>query len=73
MKPSRPEAPKVSIFADVDPIPHTTLGQSADLILVCPATARIISDCRTARSARPPVGHTDRQRGTVGDLPGDAY
>ncbi len=45
------EAPKTSIFDDVDPIPHTRLGQSADLILVCPATARIISDCRTGRSA----------------------
>jgi phosphopantothenoylcysteine decarboxylase/phosphopantothenate--cysteine ligase len=33
------------------PIPHTRLGQSADLILVCPATARIISDVRTGRSA----------------------
>ena len=45
------EAPKTSIFNDVDPIPHTKLGQSADLILVCPATARIISDYRTGRSA----------------------
>lgn len=45
------EAPKTSIFEDADPIPHTRLGQSADLILVCPATARIISDCRTGRSA----------------------
>ena len=26
------------------PIPHTRLGQTADLILVCPATARLI--CR---------------------------
>ena len=33
------------------PIPHTKLGQAADLILVCPATARLISDLRTGRSA----------------------
>ncbi|MEM9466289.1 MAG: bifunctional phosphopantothenoylcysteine decarboxylase/phosphopantothenate--cysteine ligase CoaBC [Actinomycetota bacterium] len=33
------------------PIPHTKMGQAADLILVCPATARIISDLRTGRSA----------------------
>jgi phosphopantothenoylcysteine decarboxylase/phosphopantothenate--cysteine ligase len=33
---------KVSLFEDADPIPHTTLGQRADLIVVAPATARII-------------------------------
>ncbi len=33
------------------PIPHTKMGQAADLILVCPATARVISDLRTGRSA----------------------
>ncbi|MEM9203203.1 MAG: bifunctional phosphopantothenoylcysteine decarboxylase/phosphopantothenate--cysteine ligase CoaBC [Actinomycetota bacterium] len=33
------------------PIPHTKMGQAADLILVCPATARLISDLRTGRSA----------------------
>ena len=33
------------------PIPHTRMGQAADLILVCPATARLISDLRTGRSA----------------------
>jgi len=32
------------------PIPHTRLGQSADLIVVCPATARLLSDLRTGRS-----------------------
>ena len=45
------EPPKTSLFDDPDPIPHTTLGQTADLILVSPATARIISDYRTGRSA----------------------
>ena len=33
------------------PIAHTRLGQEADLILVAPATARVLSDYRTARSA----------------------
>ncbi len=33
------------------PIPHTKLGQSADVMVVCPATARVISDLRTGRSA----------------------
>ena len=37
------EAVKTSIFDDVDPIPHTTLGQKADLIIVAPATARSIA------------------------------
>ncbi len=31
-----------SLWDDVDPIPHTRLGQSADLIVVAPATARFI-------------------------------
>jgi phosphopantothenoylcysteine decarboxylase/phosphopantothenate--cysteine ligase len=31
-----------SIFDERDPIPHTRLGQKADLVVVCPATARVI-------------------------------
>ncbi|MEZ5278862.1 MAG: bifunctional phosphopantothenoylcysteine decarboxylase/phosphopantothenate--cysteine ligase CoaBC [Acidimicrobiales bacterium] len=31
-----------SVFGNADPIPHTTLGQTADLIIVAPATARAI-------------------------------
>jgi phosphopantothenoylcysteine decarboxylase / phosphopantothenate---cysteine ligase len=30
------------LFGDADPIPHTRLGQSADLVVVVPATARVI-------------------------------
>tara|TARA_B100001079_G_scaffold175154_1_gene150261 strand:- start:1784 stop:2968 length:1185 start_codon:yes stop_codon:yes gene_type:complete len=36
------EPTRTSIFDDPDPIPHTTLGQTADLIVVAPATARSI-------------------------------
>jgi phosphopantothenoylcysteine decarboxylase / phosphopantothenate---cysteine ligase len=36
---------------DGSPITHTRLGQTADLVLVAPATARVISDLRTGRSA----------------------
>ena len=36
------EPAKTSIFDEADPIPHTTLGQTADLIVVAPATARVI-------------------------------
>jgi phosphopantothenoylcysteine decarboxylase/phosphopantothenate--cysteine ligase len=31
-----------SLFDDVDPIPHTRLGQAADVVVVAPATARVI-------------------------------
>ena len=36
------EPVRTSIFDAPDPIPHTTLGQTADLIVVAPATARSI-------------------------------
>lgn len=36
------ERVRTSLFDDPDPIPHTRLGQSADLVLVAPATARVI-------------------------------
>ncbi|MBI2705336.1 MAG: bifunctional phosphopantothenoylcysteine decarboxylase/phosphopantothenate--cysteine ligase CoaBC [Actinobacteria bacterium] len=36
------EPVQASIFGERDPIPHTRLGQKADLVLVCPATARLL-------------------------------
>ncbi len=46
------EPVRTSLFDDPDtPIPHTKMGQAADLVLICPATARVISDIRTGRSA----------------------
>jgi phosphopantothenoylcysteine decarboxylase/phosphopantothenate--cysteine ligase len=36
------EPAQTSLWDEADPIPHTRLGQSADLIVVCPATARLI-------------------------------
>ena len=36
------EPVRTEIFEAADPIPHTRLGQRADLIVVCPATARVI-------------------------------
>ena len=36
------ERARTSLFDDADPIPHTTLGQRADLVVVAPATARLI-------------------------------
>src|SRR6266540_4858369 len=36
------EPAHTSLFDDPDPIPHTRLGQRADLVVVAPATARLI-------------------------------
>ena len=35
--------PLVDLFEATDPIPHTSLGQNADLVIVAPATANIIA------------------------------
>jgi len=32
-----------SLWSDADPIPHTTLGRSADMVLVAPATATLLA------------------------------
>lgn len=39
-----------SLWDDASPIPHTRLGQTADLIVVAPATARVISAYATGSS-----------------------
>jgi len=39
-----------SLWDEADPIPHTRLGQRADLIVVCPATARVLGDYATGLS-----------------------
>jgi phosphopantothenoylcysteine decarboxylase/phosphopantothenate--cysteine ligase len=36
------EPVRTSLWDDADPIPHTRLGQSADLVVVAPATARVL-------------------------------
>ena len=36
------ERVQMSLFDEDDPIPHTTLGQTADCVVVAPATARVI-------------------------------
>jgi phosphopantothenoylcysteine decarboxylase/phosphopantothenate--cysteine ligase len=40
-----------SIFDERDPIPHTRLGQRADVVLVCPATARLLGSYAAGISA----------------------
>ena len=44
------EPVRMSLFDDPDPIPHTTLGQGADVIVVVPATARLLADYAAGRS-----------------------
>lgn len=44
------EPVKRSLWDDDDPIPHTRLGQGADLVLVAPATARLLSAYRSGYS-----------------------
>ncbi len=39
-----------SLWDEADPIPHTRLGQGADVIVVCPATARLLADYAAGRS-----------------------
>ena len=44
------EKVQTSLWDESSPIPHTTLGQTADLIVIAPATARLLADYRTGRS-----------------------
>lgn len=44
------EPVQTSLWDEASPIPHTLLGQSADLVLVCPATARLIGSYRAGIS-----------------------
>ncbi|MDH3707013.1 MAG: bifunctional phosphopantothenoylcysteine decarboxylase/phosphopantothenate--cysteine ligase CoaBC [Acidimicrobiia bacterium] len=39
-----------SLWDEASPIPHTRLGQGADVIVVAPATARLLADYRIGRS-----------------------
>ncbi len=45
------EPVQTSLWDEDSPIPHTRLGQGADLILVAPATARLLADYAAGRSA----------------------
>jgi phosphopantothenoylcysteine decarboxylase/phosphopantothenate--cysteine ligase len=45
------EPVQTSLWDEESPIPHTRLGQGADLILVAPATARLLADYAAGRSA----------------------
>src|SRR5215470_18605169 len=36
------EPARISLFGGPEPIPHTRLGQTADLVVVAPATAKLL-------------------------------
>jgi phosphopantothenoylcysteine decarboxylase / phosphopantothenate---cysteine ligase len=44
------EPARTSLFDGPDPIPHTRLGQSADLVVVAPATAKLLGKYRAGIS-----------------------
>ncbi len=44
------EKVQTSLWDETSPIPHTRLGQTADCVVVAPATARLLADFRMARS-----------------------
>ncbi len=44
------EPAATSLFDGPDPIPHTRLGQGADVVVVAPATARLLADYAAGRS-----------------------
>ncbi|MCB0976351.1 MAG: bifunctional phosphopantothenoylcysteine decarboxylase/phosphopantothenate--cysteine ligase CoaBC [Acidimicrobiales bacterium] len=45
------EPVRTSLWDEDSPIPHTKLGQGADVVVVCPATARLLADYASGRSA----------------------
>src|SRR5688500_4072366 len=45
------EKVRTSLWEEDEPIPHTRLGQSADLVIVAPATARVIGEYAAGLSA----------------------
>ena len=67
------EPVQTSLWDEADPIPHTRLGQRADVVVVCPATARLIGDYAAGISARPAHRHAARHPGTGDRVPGDAH
>ena len=53
--------------------PHTRLGQTADVIVVCPATARLLADYAHGYPRGPAHRHAHRHPGAGDRLPGDAH
>ncbi len=62
-----------SLWDERDPIPHTRLGQGADLIVVVPATARLIGAYAAGISSDLLTATLAGDQGAGGRVPGDAH
>ena len=62
-----------SLWDDAETIPHTRLGQTADLVVVAPATARRDRGLRRRHLERPPGGHAAGHACAGDRLPGHAH
>ena len=62
-----------SLWDEDSPIPHTRLGQQADLIVVAPATAHLMARYRRRAGRRPADGHPAGHPGPGVAVPGHAH
>ena len=67
------EPAHTSLFDGPDPIPHTRLGQTADLVVVAPATAKLHRQVRGRHLRRPPDRDAARDARAGARVPGDAH
>ena len=71
--PSAREPARTSLWDGPDPIPHTRLGQGADLVVVAPATARLLGAYAAGHLRRPADRHPAGHPGPGAGLPGHAH
>ncbi len=67
------EPARTSLHDSPEPIPHTRLGQTADLVVVAPATAKVLGEVRGGHLRRPAHRHAARDPGTGAGGAGDAH
>ena len=67
------EPAQTSLWDEASPIPHTRLGQRADLIVVAPATADLLARYAGGLRRRPAHRHPGGHRRPGGGLPGHAH
>ena len=67
------EPVQTSLWDGPTPIPHTRLGQAADLVVVVPATARVLGAYAHGLLDRPADRHAAGDPGTGARVPGDAH
>ena len=67
------EPAQTALWNEASPIPHTRLGQAADLVVVAPATAHLLGALRRGAGRRPADRHAARHPRPGARLPGDAH